>query len=106
LPMAEVDRAVAAGRTDGYLKLVVGPRRALGELGGGKLLGATVVCQRAGELIAELALALRAGMFPARLAVTVHPYPTWSSALQKAAAQLFIELEGRRGRPARADRAD
>jgi hypothetical protein len=42
-------------------------------------------------------------MFPARLALTVHPYPTWSSAVQKAAAQLFIEVEGRRARPAQAD---
>lgn len=27
LPMTEVDRAIAAGRTEGYVKLVVGPRR-------------------------------------------------------------------------------
>lgn len=60
-----------------------------------------MVAPRAGELISELALVRRAGMFPARLALTTHPYPTWSSSIQKTAAQFFIEVEGRRARPAR-----
>ena len=103
LPMAEVDRAVTADETDGFVKLVAGPRRGLGHLGGGRLLGATVVAARGGELIAEAALALRTGMFTGRLAQTVHAYPTWSTAMQQAAAQLFVEVAGRRSRPARPD---
>jgi len=35
------DRAIAAGRTDGYIKLIAGPRRLLRNVGGGRLLGAT-----------------------------------------------------------------
>jgi len=103
LPMEEVDRAIAAGRTRGFVKLIVGPRFGLRNLGGGRLLGATIVAERAGEMLQEVVLAMRAGMFPARLALTIHAYPTWSTAVQQAAAQFFGEYGGRRARPASAD---
>ena len=106
LPMAEVDRAVSAGRTEGYIKIIAGPRPVLGRLAGGRLLGATVVAPRAGEMVHELVLAMAAGMFPARLALTTHAYPTWSMAVQQAAAQLFGEFGGRRARPASAHPGD
>ncbi len=102
LPMAENDRAVAEGRTDGFIKLIAGPRRLLRQAGGGKVLGASIVGPRAGELIHEPAIAIRTGMFAGRLAQVVHAYPTWSMAVQKAAAQLFMEIDGRTARPARA----
>jgi pyruvate/2-oxoglutarate dehydrogenase complex dihydrolipoamide dehydrogenase (E3) component len=96
LPMAAVDRAVAAGQTDGFVQLIAQPRPVLRKLGGGRLIGATVVAARAGELISEVALAIRTGMFVGRVAQTVHPYPTWSVALRQAAAQFFMEVDGRR----------
>jgi len=40
-------------------------------------------------------------MFTGRLAQTTHAYPTWSLAVQVAAAQFFTETGGRRARPAR-----
>ncbi|MGH3907000.1 MAG: hypothetical protein ACRDTE_22900 [Pseudonocardiaceae bacterium] len=89
LPMSEVDRAVTADHTRGFVKLLAGPRPVLGNLGGGRVLGATIMCQRAGELIHEPALDMRTGMFTGRLAQTVHAYPTWSIAIQQAAAQFF-----------------
>lgn len=100
VPMSEVDRAITAGATDGFVKLVAGPRTVLRNAGGGRLLGATVVAARGGELIGEAALALRTGMFVGRLAQTIHPYPTWSTALRQAAAQFFMDVGGRRARPA------
>jgi len=100
LPMDEVDRAVAAGETLGFVKIVAGPRRLLRHAGGGRVLGATVVAPRAGELIHEAAIAIRTGMFAGRLAQTVHAYPTWSVAMRQAAAQLVTEVGGRRARPA------
>lgn len=103
LPMTAVDRAVTAGRTDGFIKLVAGPRRLTGHLAGGRLLGATIVAERAGEMIHEVALAIRTGMFTGRLAQTVHAYPTWSTGVRSAAAQFVVELDGRRARPARTD---
>jgi pyruvate/2-oxoglutarate dehydrogenase complex dihydrolipoamide dehydrogenase (E3) component len=98
VPMSEVDRAIAAGRTEGFVKLVAGARRGLRHVAGGRVAGATVVGPRAGEVLHEFVLAMRVGMFPARLALTVHAYPTWSTAVQQAAAQLFVEVNGRRWR--------
>ena len=101
LPVAEVDRAVVADRTEGFVKLVPGPRRLTRHLGGGRLLGATVVAPRAGEMVAEVALAMHLDAFAGRLAQATRPYPTWGSAVQVAAAQLVGEFSGRTWRPAR-----
>ncbi|MDH3753760.1 MAG: FAD-dependent oxidoreductase [Acidimicrobiia bacterium] len=101
LPMSENDRAITAAATDGFVKLIVGPRRMLRNLGGGQVIGATIVGPRAGEMIHEPTLAMRTKMFAGRLAQTVHAYPSWSIGIQKAAGQLFFEIEGREARPVR-----
>jgi pyruvate/2-oxoglutarate dehydrogenase complex dihydrolipoamide dehydrogenase (E3) component len=100
LPMAEVDRAIVSEQTAGFVKLVAGPRPILRTVGGGRVLGATIVASRAGELIHEPTLAMRTRMFTGRLAQTVHAYPSWSVAVRQAAAQFFVETEGRQARPA------
>jgi len=100
LPMTAVDRAVVTGETAGFVKLIAGPRRVTRGLGDGRILGATVVGSRAGEMIHEPTLAMRTRMFTGRLAQTVHAYPSWSVAIQQAAAQFFFESEGRIARPA------
>lgn len=100
LPMTQVDRAVTEGRTEGFIKLIAGPRRLTGNAAGGRLLGATIVADRAGEMIHEAALAIRTGMFTGRLAQTVHAYPTWSTGVRSTAAQFFVERDGRTARPA------
>lgn len=102
VPFESFDRAIASGHTEGYFKLIAGPRRLLGNAGGGRLLGATAVGPRGGELVHEVALGIRTGMFAGRLAQTVHAYPSWSMAVQIAAAQLFFDVDGRGHRPARA----
>jgi pyruvate/2-oxoglutarate dehydrogenase complex dihydrolipoamide dehydrogenase (E3) component len=101
LPLDAVDRAITSGEARGFVKLIAGPRRLLRNAGGGRLLGATVVAPTGGELIHEAALAMRTRMFTGRLAQTTHAYPTWSIAIQQAAAQFFFELDGRSARPAR-----
>ena len=98
LPLSEVDRAVTDGRTDGFIAIVAGPRRLLRNMGGGRILGATIVAPRAGEMIPEIVLAMRTRAFAGRLAQVSHAYPTWSSGVQKTAAQFFGEIEGRRAR--------
>ena len=98
LPLAEVDRAITDGRTDGFIAIVAGPRRLLRNAGGGRILGATIVAPRAGEMIQEVVLAMRTKAFTGRLAQASHAYPTWSNGVQKAAAQFFGEIEGRRAR--------
>ncbi|WP_343576944.1 FAD-dependent oxidoreductase [Mycobacterium sp.] len=96
LPFAELDRAIIAGRVDGFVKIVAGPRPVLRNLGGGRILGATIVAPHAGEMIHEPALAMRTRMFTGRLAQAIHAYPSWSMAIQQAAAQFFGEFGGRR----------
>ncbi len=46
---------------------------------------------------------MRTRMFTGRLAQLPHAYPTWSVAIQQAAAQFFMDVEGRRARPAQPD---
>lgn len=48
----------------------------------GRLLGATLFCPNAGELIHEIALALKAGLGAAELGGTIHAYPTMAQALR------------------------
>ncbi len=95
LPMSEFDRARMEGEDRGFVKLIAGPRRLTGDLAGGSILGATIVAPRAGEMIQEVVLAMRAGLFSARLAMTTHAYPSWSTAVQLTAAQFFGEFGGR-----------
>ncbi|WP_018789093.1 NAD(P)/FAD-dependent oxidoreductase [Micromonospora sp. CNB394] len=79
LDLAEVDRAVAAGRTDGWASLVADPA--------GRLVGATVVAPSAGEVIGELAaLIARRGRLT-ELYRTVHPYPTYALAAVDAVGE-------------------
>ncbi|MFU8853679.1 dihydrolipoyl dehydrogenase family protein [Micromonospora sp. SL1-18] len=101
LPMTDMDRAVAADRTQGFVKLLAGPRPLLRNLGGGRILGATIVAARAGEMIHEPALAMETRMFTGRLAAATHAYPTWSYGIQLTAAQFFMPVAGRHARPAR-----
>lgn len=101
LPLGEHDRALAADSTEGFIKIIAAPRPVTGMTGGGRVVGATIVAERAGEMMAEIALAIRLGAFTGRLAQTVHAYPTWSYGVAKTAAQFFTTVEGRTARPAR-----
>ena len=96
VPMADSDRAITADSTLGFVKLIAGPKRVIGHLGGGRVVGSTIVAERAGEMIQEVALACRSRLFVARIAQTVHAYPTWSTVIRQAAAQFFFEVEGRK----------
>ncbi|MEO7398153.1 MAG: NAD(P)/FAD-dependent oxidoreductase, partial [Ilumatobacteraceae bacterium] len=89
------------GHTDGFVKLIAGPRRLLRNAAGGQLLGATVVASVGGELVHEAALVMQSRMFVGRLAQTVHAYPSWSTAIQQAALQFFFATDGRTARRAR-----
>lgn len=72
-----LDRAVCAGRGDGFTKLVAGPR--------GRLLGATVVSVTGGETIAAVAALIRSGASIGDVSDTVVVYPTFSRSVERAA---------------------
>lgn len=100
LPMNEFDRARISGDTRGFVKIITEPRRLSGHRLGGTIVGATIVAPRAGDMLAEIVLAMRTGMQPARLALTTHAYPTWGLAVQQAVAQFFGEYGARTARKA------
>jgi pyruvate/2-oxoglutarate dehydrogenase complex dihydrolipoamide dehydrogenase (E3) component len=74
---AHNDRAITAGETVGFAKLV-------GD-GKGRLVGATVAAPHGGESIAELAAWVRAGRKIDDVSQTVHAYPTFSEGQARAA---------------------
>ena len=100
-PLSLVDRAITDGRTDGFVKLISAPRRLTRGVAGGKLVGATIVADRAGEMIHAPTMAVRLGMFVGRLAQVTVPYPTYATAVQQAAGAFFQPVAGVTARPAR-----
>ncbi len=101
LPASALDRAMAEGRTEGFVKLVAAPTRGVGHRLGGRLVGASVVLPHAGELIHELSLAARLHLPLATLALATHAYPTWGMAVQQAVSGFFLDLPHGETRPAR-----
>jgi len=75
--LGDLDRAIVDGATAGFCKIVA--RR------NGTILGATIVGRGAGELIMELALAMRHGIKLGQLAGAIFPYPTMSEIVKRTA---------------------
>ncbi len=76
--MHDVDRAVADGEEEGFVKIHV-------KEGGDRILGATVVARHAGEMINGISLAIGSGMGLRALANVIHTYPTQAEAIRMAA---------------------
>ena len=77
-PLGEVDRAVLDGETAGFARVHV-------KKGTDTILGATIVAGHAGSLISEITVAMKAGAGLGLIGGTIHPYPTQSEAIRKAA---------------------
>jgi pyruvate/2-oxoglutarate dehydrogenase complex dihydrolipoamide dehydrogenase (E3) component len=76
----EVDRAIADGEEDGFVKVHV-------KRGTDKILGATIVARHAGEMISEISLAMVGGLGLGTIANVIHPYPTQAEAIKQVADQ-------------------
>ncbi len=76
--MHDVDRAVVDGEEAGFVKIHVCE-------GSDRILGATIVARHAGEMIGEITLAMVARVGLRALSRVMHPYPTQSEAITKAA---------------------
>jgi mercuric reductase len=81
LPLHAVPRALVNGDAHGLFKLVA-------EAGSGRLLGASIIADAAGEVIQSAVLAIKAGMTVDELASSWAPYLTMAEGL-KLAAQTF-----------------
>mgnify|MGYP002713084553 CR=1 FL=1 len=76
------DRTVCEDDTEGFIKLVY--------KGSGTLLGATIVSDRAGEMIMEYALVLKKKLSLRDVGTMIHPYPTYSDVVKKATSTMLI----------------
>lgn len=74
----DLDRAIADGEALGFVKVLTVP-------GKDKILGATIVGEHAGDLIAEFVTAMRHGLGLNKILGTIHIYPTWTEANKFAA---------------------
>lgn len=79
-PMYELDRAIADNATKGFVKILTPP-------GKDRILGATIVGDHSGELLAEYVLAMKHGLGLNKIMGTIHTYPTMAEANKYAAGE-------------------
>jgi pyruvate/2-oxoglutarate dehydrogenase complex dihydrolipoamide dehydrogenase (E3) component len=72
----EVDRAILDGEEEGFARIHI-------QKGTDNILGATIVAARAGEMISEFSVAMKAGAGAKTIAGTIHPYPTQAEVNKK-----------------------
>jgi pyruvate/2-oxoglutarate dehydrogenase complex dihydrolipoamide dehydrogenase (E3) component len=85
-PYDKLDRALSEGHTEGWIYIYAKPLT-------GKILGASILGKRAGDLIGELALAMRNGISLRSFSDTIHPYPTYLQGNRRAADQWYIQSQ-------------
>ncbi len=73
--MNEVDRAILDGEDEGLVRVHADKK--------GRILGATIVAAHAGDMIAEISVAMTNGLGLGSIAKTIHPYPTQAEAIRK-----------------------
>ncbi|MCH9714838.1 MAG: FAD-dependent oxidoreductase [Cyanobacteria bacterium] len=78
VPLHELDRAIVESAERGFVKVLTAP-------GKDTILGATIVAEHAGELLAEFVLAMRWGLGLSRIFGTIHAYPTFAEVNKYAA---------------------
>lgn len=79
----DTDRAVIDGEGRGVVKLVCDRKN--------RILGAHILGPRAGELLHEYVLAMRAGLPITEISKAIHVYPTASQAVKRACDQYYRE---------------
>jgi dihydrolipoamide dehydrogenase len=77
-PLSASGRALAAGETDGFVKLIFEGKY-------GDLLGAHMIGENVTEMLAELVLAKDLEATEQEIVAAMHPHPTMSEAIMEAA---------------------
>lgn len=78
--MAELDRAIADEANSGFIKVLTAP-------GKDRILGATLIGARAGDLVSEFTMAMKHGLGLNAILATIHPYPGWMEANKAVAGE-------------------
>lgn len=79
----DLDRAIAESEAHGFVKILTAE-------GSDRILGATIIGQNAGEILAEVTFAMKHKMGLRKILQTIHPYPTWAEANKYAAGQFGL----------------
>jgi len=97
-PWAASGRALSIGRSEGFTKLLFDPKT-------DRVLGGAIVGPSAGDLIAEIGLAIEMGADATDISLTIHPHPTLSEtvaftaeAFEGTLTDLYIPKKGKRQR--------
>jgi pyruvate/2-oxoglutarate dehydrogenase complex dihydrolipoamide dehydrogenase (E3) component len=85
-PYDKLDRAITEGETDGLIKVHATSLT-------GKILGASVLGSRAGELITSFTIAMRNGVTLRNIGDTIHPYPAWGEGTRRVADQWYVQKQ-------------
>jgi pyruvate/2-oxoglutarate dehydrogenase complex dihydrolipoamide dehydrogenase (E3) component len=82
-PVREIDRAITAGIDSGFCRLLI--RK-------GRLVGASLIAPQAGELIHELALAMRVNARTRDITELIHAYPTYAQIHRRTINRRYAHL--------------
>lgn len=74
--LAKVDRAILDDADEGFVRVHV-------RKGTDEILGATIVAEHAGDLIAEISVAMKGKLGLGKIGAAIHPYPTQAEAIRK-----------------------
>jgi len=85
-PYNKLDRAITDDKETGMIKVFAKKLS-------GKILGATIIGNRAGDMISEFALAMKNGITLRKMADTIHPYPTYGLGNRRVADQWCVRQQ-------------
>lgn len=84
LPALKLDRATTESEYEGFTEILT-------KKISGRILGATIVGSRAGDVIGEICLAMARRIPVYRISTVIHPYPTFGLGIRKTADLYFSE---------------
>jgi pyruvate/2-oxoglutarate dehydrogenase complex dihydrolipoamide dehydrogenase (E3) component len=76
IDFSDLDRAILDGEENGFLKVIHDKK--------GKILGATIVAEHAGDLIGEVVMAMKHNITLSHISSIIHPYPSQGEAIKRA----------------------
>jgi pyruvate/2-oxoglutarate dehydrogenase complex dihydrolipoamide dehydrogenase (E3) component len=81
--LSHIDRVKTHFDDKGFVKLILDKK--------GRVLGCSILAERAGELISEVLIMKHFKLKFAKLATVVHPYPTYAEVFNKMGKRVAIE---------------
>jgi pyruvate/2-oxoglutarate dehydrogenase complex dihydrolipoamide dehydrogenase (E3) component len=85
IELKDTDRALLDGETVGFVKIHL-------QKGTEQIVGATIMARHAGDMISEIAVAMKSGKGITALAGAIHPFPTQAEAIRGAATALITTM--------------